>query len=149
MLWMVQYWYLPATALSQTDIGFAIGNWTALSAANQSLWFQFSVWSVINFWVTWNNCLKDFLGWFLVTLMIFGLLDRTRPTSKRTRERSPFHPKGASTPKLSFSQRANPLPTNTSSVPTITDGCARAGCPQRLFTSPLRRPDCTLSRLPA
>ena len=41
-----------------------------------------------------------------------------------------------------------PLPANTFSVPTITDGCAKAG-PQRMFTLPLRRPDCTLSRLVA
>ena len=81
------------------------------------------------------------------SLVVFGLLDRVRPTSMRTPGRSPFQPKGASTPWLSSSQRAHPLPANTCSVPEITDGGARAWWPQRWFTFPLRRPDCTLSRL--
>ena len=38
---------------------------------------------------------------------------------------------------------------NTFSVPTITDSYARTWWPQRLFTLPLHRPDCTLSRLVA
>ena len=46
-------------------------------------------------------------------------------------------------------QRAHPLPARTFSVPTITDGYARAWWPQHLFALPLRRPDCTLSRLRA
>ena len=40
-------------------------------------------------------------------------------------------------------------PAHTLSGSTITDSYARAGWPQRLFTLPLRRPDCTLSRLSA
>ena len=48
-----------------------------------------------------------------------------------------------------LSQRAHPLPSDTFSVLTIMDGYARARWPQHLFTLPLLRPDCTLSRLTA
>ena len=68
----------------------------------------------------------------------------TSTVSRCTQGRSPFHPNQSSSWSL---QRAHPLPANTFSVPTITDGYARAG--GRGSYLPLRRPDCTLSRLRA
>ena len=78
MLWLVQYWYLSDKALSQKRRRFfAVANWTALSVSRavslhmgccQSIVVNpvISAWSVINLSVTWNNCLKNLLDWFLV-----------------------------------------------------------------------------------
>ena len=57
-----------------------------------------------------------------------------------------FPPEGSVNAPIST---AHPLPAESFSVPTITDSYARARWPQHLITLPLRRPDCTLSRLPA
>ena len=57
-----------------------------------------------------------------------------------------FPPEGSVNALIST---AHPLPADPFSVPTITDSYARARWPQHLITLPLRRPDCTLSRLSA
>ena len=82
-------------------------------------------------------------------LVIFGLLTSAPVRWRRTQGRSPFHPKRASLPELCYVQRAHPLPANTFSVPTITDGHARAWWPQHLLTLGLGCPVLTVGRAAA
>ena len=71
-----------------------------------------------------------------------GSLPASR-THGRTQGRTPFHPE---TDFFVESRSSGPSSSrNTFSVSTITDGNARIGC--RSTFSPLRRHDCTLSRL--
>ena len=72
MLCLVQYWDLPNIALSQKKTKvLAVANWTALSVSRVASLHMgcrqsivaipvISVWSVINFWVTWKS--ERFLG---------------------------------------------------------------------------------------
>ena len=81
------------------------------------------------------------------TLLVFGLLDCTRPTSKRTPGRPPFHPKQVSTLELSYVQRAYPLPADISAH---DHGRLRSSLvAAALVYLALRRPDCAFSRLTA
>ena len=81
------------------------------------------------------------------TLLVFGLSDCTRPTSKRTPGRPPFHPKQVSTLELSYVQRAYPLPADISAH---DHGRLRSSLvAAALVYLALRRPDCTFSRLTA
>ena len=77
MFELVQYWCLPEKALNQKRRIFAVFKWTALPVSRvvslhigcrQPIYVirVISVGSVINFWVTWNDCLEEFLGWFLI-----------------------------------------------------------------------------------
>ena len=50
-----------------------------------------------------------------------------------------FPPEGSVNAVAQLFSTGHPLPANTFSVPTITDGYARARWPQRLFTLLLRR----------
>ena len=82
-----------------------------------------------------------------MSLMVFGLLDRTRPTSST--------PRGDHLSTRRVRQRRSLALLNgpirfphTFSVSTITDGNARIGGAAAPFL-PLRRSDCTLSRLRA
>ena len=65
---------------SENTLVFAVANWTALwhsrvvdvhMSCRQSIVVTpvISVWSMISFWITWNNCLIDFFGWLLVDLI--------------------------------------------------------------------------------
>ena len=53
------------TTESEKTQVFAVISPPELLSINRSI-TVISVWSVINFRVTWNNCLNDFLDWFLV-----------------------------------------------------------------------------------
>ena len=82
----------------------------------------------------------------VLALVIFGLLASFWSVSRRTQERSPFHPKQTLFCGVTF-LRAHPLPTTPFQCPRSRTAPLGWGAAAPFLT--LRWPDCTLSRLRA